>query len=216
MSSGIEEKSARRGGRPSREQAERIQDEILDAAADLFLTEGYGHTSIEAIARRAGIAKRTFYSRYKDKADVFKAMVGRILNKLKPPDAELLFQGPHIEEILHRLGPLILQATLLPEVLALHRVIIAEALRFPELAVIIGQQGGRKFTVDNIAKRIQVEISAGGFAIKDAAFAAEQFMQMLVSTPQRHALGLGTPMTQAELDVWAKDTVEMFLRGCRK
>src|ERR1700722_4147661 len=109
----IEEKILpRRGGRPSRERAEGIQDEILDAAADLFLTEGYGHTSVEAIARRAGIAKRTFYHRYQDKADVFKAVVQRIIDRLRPPDVAPLFQGKDIAEILHRLAIVIVRASL--------------------------------------------------------------------------------------------------------
>jgi len=33
--------------------------------------------------------------------------------------------------------------------------------------------------------------------------------------PQRRALGLGTPMTEAELDAWADDCVNLFLNGCR-
>jgi hypothetical protein len=56
--------SARRGGRPTRSEAERLGARILDAAAELFFTVGYGATSIEAVARRIGISKRTFYSRY--------------------------------------------------------------------------------------------------------------------------------------------------------
>ena len=36
---------------------------------------------------------------------------------------------------------------------------------------------------------------------------------MVVAAPQRRALGLGQPMTAAELDAWAKDTVDLFLKG---
>jgi len=44
---------------------------------------------------------------------------------------------------------------------------------------------------------------------------AEQFLQMVLSVPQRRALGLGPPMTGAEQDRWARDTVDLFLDGCR-
>ena len=47
------------------------------------------------------------------------------------------------------------------------------------------------------------------------AFAAEQFISMVVTLPQRRAMGYGTPMTAAELDVWADKTVDLFLDGCR-
>src|SRR5947208_875980 len=56
-----------RGGRPSREQAARLGERILDVATHLFLSHGYGATSIEAVARRARVSKRTFYHRFPDK-----------------------------------------------------------------------------------------------------------------------------------------------------
>jgi TetR/AcrR family transcriptional regulator, mexJK operon transcriptional repressor len=69
---------ARRGGRPSREQAALLAGRILDVAADLFLTEGYGATSIEAVAQRAKISKRTFYHRFPDKAALFDETVQKV------------------------------------------------------------------------------------------------------------------------------------------
>src|SRR5215472_1502451 len=42
---------ARRGGRPSQEEAARLADHILEVATELFLAEGYGATSIEAVAQ---------------------------------------------------------------------------------------------------------------------------------------------------------------------
>ncbi|HET6307753.1 MAG TPA: helix-turn-helix domain-containing protein, partial [Rhodopila sp.] len=65
----------RRGGRPSREQAALLGDRILDVATELFLAEGYGATSIEAVAQRARISKRTFYHRFPDKAALFDAVL---------------------------------------------------------------------------------------------------------------------------------------------
>ena len=211
----IEAPKPRRGGRPSREQAARIEDEILDSATDLFLTEGYGHTSVEAIARRAGISKRTFYHRFQDKADIFKAVVQRVIDRLRPRDVALLFEGNSIDEILHRLAILIARASLTSEALALHRVILAEAQRFPELAVIMDQQGARQHAIDHIAALLQCEIDANRFTLKNATFAAEQFLQMVVGAPQRRALGLGQPLTNAELERWAHDTTNLFLKACR-
>ena len=66
-------RQVRQGGRPSREASERLGEQILDAATDLFLTNGFGATSVEAVAQRVGIAKRTFYHRYPDKSALFAA-----------------------------------------------------------------------------------------------------------------------------------------------
>jgi len=206
----------RSGGRPSREAAERLGETILDAATELFLSDGYGVTSIETIAKRARISKRTFYARFRDKAELFGAVVHRVVERLRPAGGDArLFEGGTIEEILTRLARLILRAALSPEALALHRVILAEATRFPDLAAVVTEQGGSREAIARIAALLERETRAGRLGVTDALFAAAQFLQMVVGLPQRRALGLGTPMTVPELDAWARDTVDLFLRGCR-
>jgi TetR/AcrR family transcriptional regulator, mexJK operon transcriptional repressor len=204
-----------RGGRPSRAQAEQLGETILDVATELFLTEGYGVTSIEAIARRARIGKRTFYSRFQDKAELFGAVVHRVVERLRPRADAGLFDGGTLEEILTRLAQFILHAALSPQALALHRVILAEATRFPELAAVVTEQGGSREAIGRIAALLEREAGAGRSAAENAPFAAAQFLQMVVALPQRRALGLGTPMTPRELEDWARDTVALFLNGCR-
>ena len=69
----------------------------------MFLAEGYGATSIEAVAQRARISKRTFYHRYPDKAALFGAVVHRIIEGLRPPAGTPLYEGGSLEEVLRRL-----------------------------------------------------------------------------------------------------------------
>ena len=113
------------------------------------------------------------------------------------------------------LARLILRAALSPSALALHRVIVSEATRFPELAEAVNQEGTRREAIHRIAALLEREASAGGLSPAEAEFAAEQFLHMLVAGPQRRALGLGTPMTVEALDAWARDAVDLFLNGCR-
>jgi TetR/AcrR family transcriptional repressor of mexJK operon len=201
------------GGRPTRAAAEQLGAKILDVAAELFLTEGYGVTSIDAIARRARIAKRTLYSRYRDKAELFGAVVHQLIDRLRPGDDAALFDGGTLEEILTRLAQFILQAALSPPSLALHRIILAEAIRFPELATVASEQGGNREAVSRIGALLEREAAPGKLSRHDTAFAAAQFLQMVVGLPQRRAMGLGTPMTRSELDGWTRDTVAFFLTG---
>lgn len=203
-----------RGGRPSRQAAELLGTKILDVATELFLTEGYGATSIEAIARRARISKRTFYSRFQDKAALFGAVVRRVVERLRPSGDAGLFDGGTLEEILTQLARLILRAALSPEALALHRVIVAESTRFPELAKAVTENSGSSEAIGRIAALLKREARASDLTLDDTPFAAAQFLQMVVALPQRRALGLGTPMTAAELESWARDTVALFLYGC--
>jgi AcrR family transcriptional regulator len=181
----------------------------------LFLAQGYGATSIEAVAQQARISKRTFYHRFPDKAALFGAVVRRIVEELRPPAGASLYEGGNLEQVLGRLARLMLGAALTPKALALNRLMVAEAQRFPELAAIVAREGGRAELAGQITAMLEREARAGGLAIDRAAFAAEQFLQLVVSLPQRRALGLGTPMTQSELDAWADDCVNLFLNGCR-
>ncbi|HLJ21519.1 MAG TPA: TetR/AcrR family transcriptional regulator [Stellaceae bacterium] len=197
--------------------AERIREQILEVATPLFLTQGYGATSIEAVAKGAHMSKRTLYSRFRDKAELFGAVVHRLVEQLRPPNAntEQFFEGASIEAILQRLARLILRAALSTSALALHRVIVAEATRFPELAAALNQEGTRREAIRRIAALLEAESVAGRLNLSKPEFAAEQFLHMLVAGPQRRALGLGEPMTESELDAWASDAVDLFLNGCR-
>jgi TetR/AcrR family transcriptional regulator, mexJK operon transcriptional repressor len=202
---------ASRGGRPSREAAALLGEHILDVATELFLEQGYGATSIEAVAQRARIAKRTFYHRFPDKAALFDAVVRRIVARIRPPLGTPLYEGDNVEAILRRLARLMLQAALTPMALALSRLMMAEAQRFPELATIAAREGTRAEAVGHIAALLERETGAG----PRARFAAEQFLNLVITAPQRRALGLGTPMSEAELEAWADQCVELLLNGCR-
>ena len=203
-------KTPRLGGRPNAQQAEQLRGLILATATELFLRDGYGATSIDAVAKLAGISKRTFYHRFKDKADLFGAVITQLVTSLRPPQTELLFEGPSFDIILCQVAKVILHAALTPRGLALHRIIIAEAARFPELAILMETHGARAEAIRRLADLFQ-------HYVKDtrphAEFAAAQFLHLVTAAPQRRALGMGTPMTEREQAAWVQQTVILFLKG---
>ena len=203
-----------RGGRPSQQQAAKLGERILDAATHLFLSHGYGATSIEAIARRARISKRTFYHRFDDKPALFVAVVHRIIDRLRSPaDVERLVGD--LPDVLQRLARFILRAALLPQALALNRMLVAESAQFPKLAAVVTERGVTDEAIRVIAGILEREIRAGNLALDNPTFAAQQFLYMVIALPQRRAMGFGAPMTSAEIDGWAADVVNLFLNGCR-
>lgn len=54
--------------------------ELLDAAADLFVEKGFAATRIEEVARRAGVSKGTLYLYYSSKEDLLKALIKNTLS----------------------------------------------------------------------------------------------------------------------------------------
>jgi TetR/AcrR family transcriptional repressor of mexJK operon len=203
------------GGRPSRLQSAQLSDRILDVATALFLGHGFGATSIEAVARRAGISKRTFYHRFRGKEVLFEAVVRRLIERWTPPLDAALFEGASLAETLRRAAEHMLDVALTPEALALHRVVIAEATRFPGLARILHELGAAA-GIERIAKVLEPRIAGGELRAIDPGFAAEQFILMVVSGPRRRALGLGAPLTPSELRGWLDQCVGLFLDGCRR
>jgi AcrR family transcriptional regulator len=57
----------------------RTETELIDAAAALFLQQGYVATTLAQIAQRAGLAARTVYVRFGTKAALFRRVVDRAL-----------------------------------------------------------------------------------------------------------------------------------------
>ena len=205
----------RRGGRPSTLAAGEIEGKIVDIARSLFFEHGYGATSVEAIAQHASISKRTFYHRFENKAAVFRAVVNRLIQAVTPADVESYFEGRSLPEVLRHLATALLQASLSPESLALHRLVLAEAVRFPELAMVMDQQGARQNAIERIGALLKRHLENHSPPV-DPAIAAELFLQMVIATPQRRALGLGTPMSPQELAAWAESAVTMFLHGIER
>lgn len=201
------------GGRPSRVESALLSDRILDVATELFLGDGFGATSIEAVAKRARISKRTFYHRFHGKEELFEAVVRRLIERWMPPFDTALLAAPSLAEGLTRVAGYMLEVALTREALALHRLVIAEAQRFPGLARILHELGAAA-GIERISRHFEERIAAGEMRRLDTGLAAEQFINMVVTGPRRRALGLGRPLDATELRAWIDSTVTLFLKGC--
>jgi TetR/AcrR family transcriptional repressor of mexJK operon len=209
----LKKRGVKKGGRPPRAAALKLRDTILRFATELFLEQGYGATSIDSVAARAGVSKRTFYDRFEDKAALFAAVVHAIIDHIRPPPDVPLLAGGSLPEILKRLAGLILKAALSPQAIALHRLVTGESSRFPHLAYAVENSGGQAEATALIAGLLSRELPKIKLSADDEIFAAQQFIYMVVTIPQRRALGFGTPMTSRELDEWADNVVTLFLDG---
>ena len=136
----------------------------------------------------------------------------RLVERLRPADVDRLLAPGPLRPTLTRLAEAMLAAALTPEAIALYRMILAEAQRFPEVAAMANRIGARQEAVDAITTVLRAG-RTGGAETARVRFAAEQFLQMVIALPQRRALGLGPPLSAEQLRAWARDTVELFLDG---
>ena len=86
MASGARKKTRSRRGRVSNEERRRAStDAVLAAALELFVTQGYGATTTEDIARQAGLTKGAVYFYFKDKLSLLLDLLSKSEDELLNP-----------------------------------------------------------------------------------------------------------------------------------
>jgi TetR/AcrR family transcriptional repressor of mexJK operon len=153
---------------------------IMAAAAELFMAEGFAAVSMDAVARRASVSKATLYAHFSGKDSLFEAIVSDGCAQMRErADALLTGQGLPLRQGLVELGLHWLRFMLRPQVRALHRIMIAEAVRFPALARAFYAAGPQAMQIWltgwMTAEQARGQLRAG----VDPGEAAEQFLALL-------------------------------------
>lgn len=183
-----------------------LGDRILACATELFLRDGYASTSMEAVASASGVSKRTLYKRYADKSALLHASIAGLIERWLPGfDAAL--DGVTVEAALLNAARWMVTIALAPEALALNRLMISEAARFPEI-VRIARGAGTSSGIARISALLRDRIG-----VTDPVWAAEQFQHLILTGPMHRALGLGEPLSAEAQERWARDSVTLFLHG---
>jgi TetR/AcrR family transcriptional regulator, mexJK operon transcriptional repressor len=217
----LSQSSPRRGsgGRPTREEAQRLDARLLEVATRLFMERGYEGTSIDAVAEAAGASKPTLYARYRDKRDLFAAVLrGRIRRWLAPIAAAAEAQASatcteNIEATLHELSRQMLTHVLAAECAALQRILAAQAVRFPELATLANEEGWLR-AVRGVAVLLRQFQARGEIAVGDPELTASLFLNLVLGESRRMNLyGLDMDPNAAEREREA--AVTLFLKGVR-
>jgi AcrR family transcriptional regulator len=125
----------RRMGRPPSKMAGEIEEAILSAAKELFLSLGYEATSMEAVAQAAGVSKRTLYIRHSTKEALIKSVVeDRVRNWSNEASARNSEVPESFPDSLKRHAQTFVHMLANPEVRQFDRLILTTAQRFPEIA----------------------------------------------------------------------------------
>lgn len=198
---------------PPSERGSAKKQSVLKAALRLFLEQGYGPTSMDAIAREACVSKATLYAHVKNKEELFAAIVVSLIasHAANFPvfetghddvRAELLrFARDHVALLLSEEGA------------ALYRVVIAEAPRFPELGRAFFQNGPA-IRYAALVEYLTHASERGLLRIDDPRLAAGEFVSMVGGTLHLRAM-LSQEILAAEQEAVVEHAVETFLRAYR-
>ena len=85
---------------PSRRERRRLEvrARVLDAAWELFESQGYDTTTVAEICKRADIAYGTFFNHFTEKQDVLRMMADQAISRLEEMLEDLAKQEGSIEE----------------------------------------------------------------------------------------------------------------------
>lgn len=195
---------------PAKTRSERKREAILAAAIEEFQSAGYRDTSMDRIAERAEVSKRTVYNHFPSKEALFRAVTADLIDQVRQAmtvsyDAERPLRDQLLELAHHEV-----EAFSARGFLATTRAILAEAVRNPDLvreAFADAAHGDSPVSAWVIAAT-----NDGRLVVEDPALAAEQLAALLKGPlfwPA--ALGLTPPPRRKERARVIEAAVEMFL-----
>ena len=209
-------KKARRGsgGRPSQDEAVKRDARIVDIATAIFMERGFDATTIDAVAEAASVGKATLYARYRDKSALFAAVVQRKVDRwveVSAPEAPK--PGDHVADVLLAMGRRMVAAILVPESIAINRIVTAQAIRFPDLAHAIHREAWQRSNA-SVAAVLAHFAEDGQIVVDDCDMAADLFISLIVGRLSRLAL-LGIAIDPGQVDRRLAAAVSLFLDGLR-
>lgn len=205
----------RRGGRPTRRQAEDSLKRIIAIAQRHFLTHGYNETSLDAIAREAGVAKKTLYHHFGSKAGLFTEIVANCRASRIAELNSIMLTSDEPERVLMGVAVHLLELLTRPDRLKLHKLILLEVSRFPKLVrAVMYDKRGVLSGMEPLRSWFATAAADGRLKIDDPALAADQFMHLvLAGIRDRIILGVAHRPDAAERQRIAGQAVRIFLAG---
>ncbi len=197
----------------------RKRQAIMEAATALFLRDGYRNTSMDQVAADAAVSKQTVYKQFADKEQLFRDIVLGVTANSEPVITEMtsalrsagVASPAELRAVLTDLARRYLDGVLQSHVVALRRLIIAEAERFPDLARTYFEQAPAR-AIEVIADALRAYAERGLLTAADTRLAAAHFAYLVLAIPQDRAQFYpGERPSPAERDRFADEAVRIFL-----
>jgi AcrR family transcriptional regulator len=194
------------------ESAKRRQ--IIEGARRVFLREGFDAASMGEIAREAGVSKGTLYVYFESKEALFAALVGeskrataeRNLAHLDPED-------PDLRRVLTRFASGLIEKVTEPEHMALVRMVVAAAEKFPAVGRTF-YEAGPAYGHRCLAVYLEDQRRRGRLDIPDAELSAGLFQGMCLQSLAAAILtGAETTPSPEKIARIAGNAVDMLLRA---
>lgn len=166
---------------------------ILVAALEVFVTHGYVGTSTDQLAAAASASKATLYKEFGDKQGVFRALIEDAAERIEDPFAPLVATMQEVrtaEAGIALLAEQFTRSIMAAPVQQLRRLVIAEAVRFPELGALYWERGFLR-VLASVASCLRVLDERELLTVPDADLAAQHLTGMLLWIPSNRIMFTG-------------------------
>lgn len=150
--------------------------QIVEAAVVEFQEHGFSGVSMDRVAARANVSKRTVYNHFDSKEALFRAILDIMLEACQAAFTVAYTPGVPIRDQLIKLGWAEGNLLTAPDFMKLARLVIGETIRDPELAAEMNEK------MDHMAifnRFMQEAVSDGALGIDDPLIAADQFVGLI-------------------------------------
>jgi AcrR family transcriptional regulator len=189
------------------------QTQILDGAALVFAQDGYEGASMSRIAAEAGVSKGTLYNYFSCKAELFAAYVQRACARSLAMVFEDVDPDAPPAATLHGIGRRMLAMLLSEPALVIHRMVVAEADKFPELAQGFYAAGPAR-AIAHLSAYLGHATATGRLQVADTVFASEQFFALIQARwCMKRQLRLTCMPSEEQIEHVVGSAVRVFLAG---
>ncbi len=173
------------------------REAILDAAAEVFLEQGFAASSMNEIAARVGGSKGTLYNYFKSKEALFAAYIARHCAFQQRAMDDLLASGGDIRDVLDAVGRTYLEISVAPFGLRNFVLVVSEAWRAPEIGRAFYDAGPRR-GLEKLAAFMAQASADGRLKPCDPEVAAAQFVALCQNRLLKACLTNARPSPTAE------------------
>ena len=187
---------------------------IIAVAREVFLSSGFAATSMSEIAARLGGSKGTLYNYFRSKEELFVAFMNDSCEDLLafmdhlPETAEA---DHSVRDDLIALGVSFLASLTRDEFIAIHRLVVSETERFPELGRLFYENGPAR-GVQRFTEYFERVIAAGRLPPNDPREVGQRLKDLILSDVYTRRLwGVLGPLTPEALRAHVTRSVDIFL-----
>jgi AcrR family transcriptional regulator len=193
---------------------QRKHDAIAAAALVLFARDGYERTSVDAIAAEAGVSKRTVYSHYGDKENLFLQVLRETYDTMLQRVSDIADRNLRDVEAVRPalttcVREIVRTITRAPERATLVRLLISEAPHFPAILDLWLKRGIGPVIAEPLAKLA----AAGLIDTDDPAQAAEHLSALTLGQVNNKSMMGTIPLTDSEAERIITSGIAVFMRA---